>query len=130
MRAYTVATVAVALEVGAKWIDNVLSHHVIPGVTQSRQGVARRLTGEAVSVLEITLRLTRGFGIPLRRSLDLAAGLVQGSIGNLPIDGCELRVDVSAIRGEVATRLSEAVEYAPVPRRGRPPSTKKKWGAG
>lgn len=122
MRAYTVATVAVALGVATKWIDNVLSHYTIPGVTQSRQGVARRLTGEAVSVLEIALRLTRGFGIPLRRSLDLAAGLVKG--GNSPTDGCELRVDVPAIRGEVATRLREAVEYTPVPRRGRPRSTK------
>src|SRR5687768_5622247 len=72
MRAYTVATAAVALGVRTKWVDNVLSHRSVPGVSQSRQGVTRRLTVEAVSVLEIALRLTRGFGIPLNRSLDLA----------------------------------------------------------
>jgi hypothetical protein len=120
MRGYTVATVAVALGVGHKWVDNVLSHHAIPGVTQSRQGVARRLTGEAVSVLEISLRLSRGFGIPLRRSLDLAAMLVSGPESLAIMEGCELRVNLAAVRSDVGSRLRDAVEYAPVPRRGRP----------
>ena len=125
MRAYTVATAAVALGVGAKWVDNVLSHHAIPGVTQSRQGIARRLTGEAVSVLEIALRLTRLFGIPLRRALDLAARLTDRSSGNVnAVDGCELRVDVAAVRSQIEARLREAVEYAPAPRRGRPRITR------
>jgi hypothetical protein len=124
MRAYTVATVAVALGVGTKWIDNVLSHHAIPGVTQSRQGVARRLNGEAVAVLEIVLRLTRGFGIPLRRALDLATDLTGSTEIAKPVDACELRVDLSAVRSEVALRLRDAVEYAPAPRRGRPPATR------
>ena len=123
MRAYTVATVAVALGVGAKWVDNVLSHHTLPGVTQSRQGVARRLTVEAVGVLEIALRLTRAFGIPVRRALDLAAGLVMDT-PRIPkeFDGLEIRVNVSAIHSELAVRLSEAVEFVPTPRRGRPRS--------
>lgn len=120
MRAYTVATAAVALGVRAKWVDNVLSHRSIPGVSQSRQGVTRRLTTEAVSVLEIALRLTRGFGIPLNRSLDLAVGASRGSPVLHEAPGCEIRIDADAIRSELAHRLAEAVEFVPVPRRGRP----------
>lgn len=121
MRAYTVATAAVALGVRTKWVDNVLSHHSIPGVFQSRQGVTRRLTAEAVSVLEIALRLTRGFGIPLNRSLDLAVAAVsQGSKVSGEVHGCEIRIDAAAIRSELDHRLAEAVEFVPVPRRGRP----------
>ena len=123
MRAYTVATAAVALGVGAKWVDNVLSHHALPGVTQSRQGVARRLTVEAVGVLEIALRLTRAFGIPVRRALALAEGFVIDSPQiSKEFDGLEIRVDLRAIHSELAVRLSEAVEFAPTPRRGRPRS--------
>ena len=122
MRAYTVATVAVALGVGAKWIDNILSHHAIPGVTQSRQGVARRLTGEAVSVLEITLRLTRTFGIPVRKALDVAADLVRHPERPKEAEGLEIRIDVDSVRAQLDVRLAEAVEFSPVPRRGRPRS--------
>jgi hypothetical protein len=121
MRAYTVATAAVALGVRAKWVDNVLSHHSVPGVFQSHQGVTRRLTAEAVSVLEIALRLTRGFGIPLNRSLDLAVAAVsRGSPVSREVHGCEIRIDALAIRSELDHRLAEAVEFVPVPRRGRP----------
>ncbi len=121
MRAYTVATVAVALGVGAKWIDNVLSHHSIPGVSQSRQGVARRLTAEAVSVLEIALRLTRAFEIPVRRALELAIDLAMRHPERLRVvEGFEIRMDIAAVRSDLSARLAEAVEFAPVPRRGRP----------
>ena len=123
MRAYTVATVAVALGVGAKWIDNVLSHHAIPGVTQSRQGVTRRLTAEAVSVLEIALRLTRAFGIPVRKALDLAADLVGHPERPKETEGLEIRIDVDSLRADLNLRLAEAVEFSPIPRRGRPRST-------
>ena len=120
MRAYTVATAAVALNVDAKWVDNVLSHHAVAGVSQSRQGIARRLTAEAVCVLELALRLTRGFGIPVRSALGISQTLLEGGAASVAIDDCDLRVDGGAIRASIAVRLAEAVEIAPVPRRGRP----------
>ncbi len=119
MRGYTVATAAVALSVTAKWVDNALSHNRITGVAQSRQGVARRLTVEAVTVLEIALRLMRSLHIPASPALRIAQELGRDGTA-YSRDGCELRLDVDEVRATVAGRLAEAVEYTPVPRRGRP----------
>ncbi len=120
MRGYTVATVAVALGVTAKWVDNALSHHRITGVVQSRQGVARRLTVEAVTVLEIALRLMRALHIPAATALHIAQELSRHGPAYAR-EGCEITLDVNAVRSIVTRRLAEAVEYTPVPRRGRPP---------
>lgn len=124
MRAYTAATAAVALHVHPKWVDNVLSHHTVRGVTQSRQGIARSLTEEAVSVLEIALRLSKAFGIPIGQGLEIAQSLIteRSASSECKGDNCTLTVDTPAIRRYVAARLADAVEYAPIPRRGRPRS--------
>lgn len=120
MRGYTVATAAVALDVTAKWVDNALSHHRIVGVVQSRQGVARRLTVEAVTVLEIALRLMRALQIPAATALHIGQELSRHG-PTYAMEGCELTLDIDAVRSIVTRRLAEAVEYTPVPRRGRPP---------
>lgn len=124
MRAYTVTTVAVALDVPAKWVDNLLSRHTLPGVTRSRQGVPRRLTEEAVIVLELVLRLTEELAIPSPRAVTIAASLVKGSrplARHAAGEASELVVDIDSIAREVNRRLADAVEFAPVPVRGRPP---------
>jgi len=121
MRAYTVATAAVALNVSGKWIDNTLSHYRVTGVVQSRQGVARRLTAEAVTVLAITLRLIRALRLPAAPALQIAQDLSRHG-STYSREGCEVRLDVEAIRATVARQLADAVEYTPVPRRGRPPA--------
>jgi hypothetical protein len=51
MRAYTVATTAVTLNVPTKWVDNVLSHYHVPGVARNQQGVSRKLTYQAILTL-------------------------------------------------------------------------------
>ena len=124
IRGYTVATAAVALRVGPKWVDNTLSHYRITGVRQSRQGVARRLTAESVLVLEIALRLTRTLAIPLQAALEISSLLVNDNTSTYSADGCVLRVDVDEIRAATERRLAEAVEFAPAPRRGRPPENR------
>ena len=124
MRAYTVATVAITLDVPAKWLDNILSHNKVPGVAQSRQGIARRLTTEAVTVLEIALMLGRSFAIPAPRALHIARDLVtQGGVSARysPESPLALSIDVVAIETDISRRLAEAVELAPHPPRGRPP---------
>jgi hypothetical protein len=124
MRAYTVAAVAVTLKVPAKWIDNVLSHHTVPGVSQNRQGVTRRLSPKAVTILEITLQLIRSASVPLARALEIAQHVTQMETpeARMPLSGSvAIVVDMAAIRADTATRLADAVEIAPRPRRGRPP---------
>ena len=117
MRAYTVATVAVALRVPPKWLDNLLTNHTVPGVSKRRQGIARRLTPEAVTVLEIVLRLTRSLGLPVARALIVAR---DHSASPYREEGIALTVDASAVRADVEARLAEAVELTPTPTRGRP----------
>lgn len=127
MRAYTVAAVAVSLKVPAKWIDNALSHHAVPGVTQARQGIARRLSPQAVTILEIALQLVRSAGLPLGRALEIGHKIMQTGTSEtaevrLQISkSIAIIVDSSALRADTSARLAEAVEIAPRPRRGRPP---------
>ena len=127
MRAYTVTAVAVTLKVPAKWIDNALSHHAVPGVIQARQGIARRLSPQAVTILEIALQLVRSAGLPLGRALEIGHRVIQAGTdgtGEVKLQlsrSISIVVDSSALRADTSARLAEAVEIAPRPRRGRPP---------
>jgi hypothetical protein len=122
-RAYTIATAALALGVPAKWLDNTLSHFRVQGVHQTRQGVARRLTLEALLPLAISIALTRELGIPLARALELANSLIandgQITFGNRLV----ISTDLAATRADLLRQLDHAVEVAPLPRRGRPPKS-------
>ncbi len=123
MRAYTVTAAAVTLNVPIKWVDNVLSHNRVRGVSQARQGVTRRLAPQAVTILEIALQLGRTASLPLGRALEIAHALVDagGSAAHVRLSASVMIVvDVSAIANDTAERLAEAVEMAPTPRRGRP----------
>ena len=123
-RAYTVATVALALDVESKWLDNVLTHYRVPGVLQHRQGVSRRLSSEAVFLLRIALSLSADMGVPIGRSIDLAKKLHEGQGSYTSGEGVALSVDFGAFQTLVQGRLAAAVEVAPLPRRGRPPQSK------
>ena len=124
MRAYTVAAVAVALKMPVKWVDNVLSHNKVRGVAQARQGVARRLTPQAVTILEIALQLVRATSLPVSRALEVAHKVAELGGSAAPVylsRTVTIVVDVAAITVETSGRLAQAVEIAPRPRRGRPP---------
>ena len=125
MRAYTVAAAAVTLQVSTKWLDNVLSHHHVQGVSRKRQGVTRRLTPRAILTLELALRLSRTCGSPLSRALELSKNIIgqENNPDQLPLgEGLFLLADLRNIESELMTGLAHAVEIAPNPRRGRPPS--------
>ena len=122
-RAYTAATAAVALRVRIKWVDNVLSHHAVPGVMQRKQGVARRLTPQAILVLELARTISRGLGSPIGQALVLAEELAAQGSGNASLrlqETISLTVDLDALRSAIAASISNAVEVTPIRRRGRP----------
>jgi hypothetical protein len=102
-----------------KWVDNVLSHHVIQGVGRNRQGISRRLSLESIIELAVALRIHNGFGSSINRSLQIARSLGPGGICR--IQGVTISVNLQEIRAEVLDRLQQAVETVPVPKRGRPP---------
>lgn len=128
MRAYTVAVTALALDVPIKWLDNVLSHHAVPGVAQGRQGLQRRLPSDSIVVLAVAKVIHRELGAPLGKALELAVETMKGGSEKHSTDAgssvgrhVRLVVDVDAVRTVVESRLREAVEFGAAPRRGRPP---------
>jgi hypothetical protein len=120
-RAYTAATAALALDLPVKLVDNAISYFRISGVEQQRQGIARRLSVDAVLVLSVISMLGEHLNVPTARALDIAQLLVSGQGRLTWPDGTQLSVDLKLIRAQLLERLAGAVEVAPVPRRGRPP---------
>jgi hypothetical protein len=120
-RAYTVATAALALNVSTKWIDNTLSHFSVQGVTQARQGVARKLSVESLMILSIALTLIHDLDVPVENAVDVGTQIIE-SHGRLRLPlGVALEIDLQDINAALLERLERAVEMAPLPRRGRPP---------
>ena len=120
MRAYTVDVAAIALDVDRKFLDNLLSHHAIPGCTGVRQGVRRRIARDGIARLAVTVTLIRELGLPIGRAVDLACRLHA----DRSVDaGHSLRIalDLAALERALDPRLATAVEIAREPRRGRPP---------
>ena len=119
-RAYTVATAALALDVPSKWIDNILSHHGVQGVAQERQGVARKLSIDALLVLALTKMLTQELETPIQKAIMIAEVLLREEGSYESPSGINLFVDLSTFRTNLLERLENAVEMAPLPQRGRP----------
>jgi hypothetical protein len=124
-RAYTVATIGFALETDPKWVDNVLSHFAVSGVTQSRQGVARRISGSGALELTLIRRLSETLRVPIEVAVAGARTLIAE--GELGIGGgLSLRLDRNEELSRLEARLEAAIEATPVPRRGRPPGKAKR----
>ena len=123
-RAYTAATAALALDTSAKWLDNTLSHNHVAGVRQEKQGIARRLAIDGLVILGLALRLTKDLGIPLRAAIAIAEKIASAKGQYTSPRGVSINVDLDGFQHELLKRLDQAVEVAPLPRRGRPPKNK------
>ncbi|HET9635008.1 MAG TPA: hypothetical protein VFP26_03690 [Gemmatimonadaceae bacterium] len=120
-RAYTVATAALALHVSTKWLDNTLSHCSVQGVSQTRQGVSRKLSIESLTILAIAIALMSDLHTPLTNAIEFATQLTQSG-GRIALrDGITIELDIQRATTGLLERLEHAVEIAPLPRRGRPP---------
>ena len=122
-RAYTVATAALALEVPAKWVDNILSHYTVPGVDQ-KSGSRPKLSIDGLLVLALTTFLIQELGAPAAKAIGIAEVLLRNEGHYESPRGLSLILDLSAFQTSLLERLENAVEIAPVPRRGRPPANK------
>lgn len=123
-RAYTIATVALTLEMPAKWLDNILSHIKIPGVHQEKQGVARRITIDGLLILAIAALLINELGISLSRAVRMAETLANNNGLYTSPGGVGIQLDLEGLRFKLLERLEHAVEVSPIPKRGRPPKNK------
>lgn len=127
MRGYSVATAALALGIEDKWLDNLLSHNRVGGVTQARQGVSRRLAPDALHVIATVYRLNQELQVPVGAALRLSHELWGSPESADPADTAtlrsgelELRLSRAGVRAHVAAAVAEALEMAPRPKRGRP----------
>lgn len=122
MRGYDARAAALALKVSHKWMDNLLSHHTVPGVVQSRQGVRRLIPPGSLRVIAITLELMETLRLPLPAALELA-GRARLAGGQIPLSArAFLTLDLAALDRSLDRELALAVEATPTPRRGRPPA--------
>jgi hypothetical protein len=121
MRLYSVAVSSLAIGVPHKWLDNLLSHLPVPGVSSERRGVARRIPHHALLQLALTHELHVQLGLGVRDALTLAADLLTADDATVSRGG-QLRVsfDRPALERTLDERLRDALESAPTPRRGRP----------
>src|SRR5438045_5689030 len=109
-RAYIIATAAVALSIPVKWVDNVLSHNRIAGVTQARQGVSRRLSIEGLLALYLILLLTNELGMTQAVAIQIATELVAGKGGFVTPGMISIHLDLDAHRHRLLSKLEHAVE--------------------
>lgn len=124
-RAYDARSVALAIDAPAKWLDNLLSHNALPGVTGGRQGVQRHISYDGLLAIAVTRLLLVDLGLPTRRAAVLAVQAVQRR-GEHKMDihtagGLTIALPLEEIEARLRERLFEAAESVPRIRRGRPP---------
>jgi hypothetical protein len=121
LRAYSTVVAAAALRVDRRWLDVLVAQHRIEGVQREGQGVSRAISPAAVLTIAVALELMEVLQTPIARGLELARALLASGGEHWPADAMLLKLDLGAIERRMASRLTEAVEAHPPPKRGRPP---------
>ena len=120
MRLYSVAVASLAIDAPLKWTDNLLSQHDIPEVAHHDRGVARGVSWNALVRLGLIRVLNQELGCGVRDAVALSAVLVEGQGAFEAAGFLSLTFDRPALENVLGSRLREALESAPRPRRGRP----------
>jgi hypothetical protein len=106
-----------------KWVDNLLSHHALPGIERDRQGVERRITDEGLLTIEAVRILRVELGIPLTQAAAIARVSIESRKANeLRFDTQSLAVvfALAEIQRRLHARMVEAAESVARVARGRP----------
>lgn len=122
-RSYHVGAAAFAVEASEKWVDNLLSHHAIPGVVSGSRGVARRISGDGLLIVCLVRQLSTSIGLSLPAAVALAPQLVAGK-GKVVSGPVQLSIDIERIERDLADRLFDATDVAMQKPRGRPPAAR------
>lgn len=120
MRAYTIAVAALALDADAKWLDNLLSHHHVPGVARKKQGIQRKIPPNSLLIIAVARTLISSLQIPIAKALELAGSMIHAQDAAIEIPPVSLRCDLRGISSRLNDRLADAVEGAGNLPRGRP----------
>jgi hypothetical protein len=122
-RSYDAKLVAFTVNLPFKWIDNLLSHHELTGVTRARQGIPRAITDDGLVAIEIVRLLTIDLGVAVQRAVEIAQSVMQDRAPEVrvPIQrGLVLVIQRADIARRLRERLLDASESVARVRRGRP----------
>ena len=106
-----------------KWVDNLLSHHSLPGVTGGRQGVSREVSATGLAAIEIVRMLSQELGIRQSSAAQIASSALathDRDEARVAIGGVVIAIPLAEVEARLRTRLLEAVESTPRISRGRP----------
>jgi hypothetical protein len=121
-RLYSIAVASLAIGAPLKWTDNLLSQHTIPDVHQVTRGVARGISWAALVRIALVRELHVRLGCAVHQAVSHAAELLASPNGSTSPGGwITIEFHRDAFERALHTRLAEALEMAPRPRRGRPP---------
>lgn len=124
-RTYDIRVAALTTRVPLKWLDNLLSQAILPGIERSRQGVERRISETGLLAIELVRVLTWELGLPIRqaaRIASLAVATRAGSLARVELpSGVALLFPLAELEMLLRERIIDAVEAAGRVRRGRPP---------
>jgi hypothetical protein len=123
-RAYHVGIATFVADADKKWVDNLLSHHRVPGVDYARQGLARRVSEIGIYHVALIRALTRDAGMGTALAVSLSARLLSPDVSRVPMaPGLDLQFDRQVFERQIDLAIAEAVEAVVPARRGRPPSS-------
>jgi hypothetical protein len=121
VRLYSIAVTSLAIDAPVKWTDNLVSHFELDGVRSSRRGVARGVSWAGIVRIALIRALHQELGAGVRDAVRLADALLRDASGRAALGGyLSLAFDRSSLEQALQSRLVEALESAPRPRRGRP----------
>lgn len=124
MPAYSIAMAALAINAPIKWTDNAVSQNSADGIVSVRRGIPRRVSRAGLLLLALARELHVELGLGVADALAKAARLVEARHGTIRLGHLTVVADMEALQRDLDRRVAEALESAPVPRRGRPPRQK------
>ena len=122
-RSYDTRVVALTINAPIKWVDNLLSHHDIPGVAGGRQGVSRRIGDTGLLAIELTRVFNAELQVPVARAVALARQILASGSEVARCEtasGVALSVRLRDVETRLHRQLVQGLESAAVVRRGRP----------
>ena len=104
-----------------KWVDNLLSHHKLPGVEGGRQGSPRRVSIDGIQHIALVRLLTQELDLSVKSAVRVATRLLVANSAPIALEGgLELRLDLESFQSNTQALIAEGVESVTPARRGRP----------
>lgn len=121
MRLYSVGVASLTIGAPTKWMDNLLSQHDVRDVVHHDRGSARGISWNGLVRIALIRLLNQDLGCGVREAVALASELIDQSGTAIKGGVLTLRFDRALLEASLRDRLSDVIESAPRPRRGRPP---------